>query len=122
MLRAAWKSLVARKLRLVLTALSIVLGVGFVSGTYVLTDTIDQASGDPIGGFGPPTLGMNWTELAGRVFTIRQGGPPTGPGEVAIDAGTASTYGLEVGDRVPILFETGREEFEIVGVLGFGDA
>src|SRR5918992_6134745 len=139
MFRAAWKSLVARKLRLVLTALSIVLGVGFVAGTYVLTDTMDQAfedlftetagasdleilsaqafgssatapgsgateerrplpeelvetvaavpgvdvaagsvagpatmvdpeTGDAIGGFGPPTIGTNWTELAGRVF------------------------------------------------------
>lgn len=34
------KGLLARKLRLVLTALSIVLGVAFVSGTLVLTDTL----------------------------------------------------------------------------------
>ena len=37
--RALW----ARKLRTVLTALAIVLGVAMVSGTYVLTDSIDQA-------------------------------------------------------------------------------
>src|SRR5829696_3983677 len=43
MLRATWKSLAARKLRLFLTALSIVLGVGFVAGTYVLTDTMNAA-------------------------------------------------------------------------------
>jgi putative ABC transport system permease protein len=42
-LRATVKSLLARKLRLVLTALSIVLGVGFVAGTYVLTDTMNRA-------------------------------------------------------------------------------
>jgi ABC-type lipoprotein release transport system permease subunit len=34
------KGLVAHKLRLALTALAIVLGVTFVSGTYVLTDTL----------------------------------------------------------------------------------
>src|ERR1035437_3763571 len=34
------KGLLARKLRLALTALSIVLGVAFVSGTLVLTDTL----------------------------------------------------------------------------------
>ncbi len=34
------KSLVAHKLRLALTAIAIVLGVTFVSGTYILTDTI----------------------------------------------------------------------------------
>jgi putative ABC transport system permease protein len=39
MLRATLKSLLARKLRLVLTALAVVLGVGFTAGTFVLTDT-----------------------------------------------------------------------------------
>jgi putative ABC transport system permease protein len=32
-----------RKLRAVLTALAIVLGVAMMSGAYVLTDTIDKA-------------------------------------------------------------------------------
>jgi putative ABC transport system permease protein len=41
--RATFKSLLAKKLRLVLTALSVVLGVGFVAGTYVLTDTMNAA-------------------------------------------------------------------------------
>src|SRR5256714_4898545 len=34
------KGLLAHKLRLALTALSVVLGVGFVAGTFVLTDTL----------------------------------------------------------------------------------
>lgn len=50
MWRAALKSLLARKLRLLLTAIAIVLGVGFVAGTLVLTDTalsaFDQLFGD----------------------------------------------------------------------------
>jgi len=41
--RFALKSLLARKFRTVLTALAIVLGVAMISGTYVLTDTIDKA-------------------------------------------------------------------------------
>jgi putative ABC transport system permease protein len=40
MLNATLKGLLAHKLRLAATALAIVLGVSFVSGTYVLTDTI----------------------------------------------------------------------------------
>ena len=36
------KGLMAHKLRLVLTALAVVLGVGFIAGTYVLTDTINK--------------------------------------------------------------------------------
>ncbi len=34
------KGLLAHKLRLALTALAIVLGVTFISGTFVLTDTL----------------------------------------------------------------------------------
>ncbi|HYU57227.1 MAG TPA: ABC transporter permease, partial [Actinomycetota bacterium] len=41
MLRAALRSLLAHKVRLGLTALAVVLGVSFIVGTYVLTDTIN---------------------------------------------------------------------------------
>jgi putative ABC transport system permease protein len=43
MTRAALKSLFSRKLRTILTALSIVLGVSMVSGSFVLTDSISKA-------------------------------------------------------------------------------
>jgi putative ABC transport system permease protein len=43
MWRATIKGLLAHKLRLGLTALAIVLGVGMVSGTYILTDTLNHA-------------------------------------------------------------------------------
>ena len=41
----ALKGLLGRKLRAVLTAIAIVLGVAMISGTYVLTDTIKAAFG-----------------------------------------------------------------------------
>ena len=43
MIRFALKGLLGRKLRTALTALAIVLGVAMISGTYVLTDSIDSA-------------------------------------------------------------------------------
>jgi ABC-type antimicrobial peptide transport system permease subunit len=43
MRRVAVRGLLARKLRSTLTAIAIVLGVAMVSGTLVLTDTIDKA-------------------------------------------------------------------------------
>jgi putative ABC transport system permease protein len=46
MLRATMRSLLARKLRLLLSGLAIVLGVAFVSGTYVLTDTMGKVFDD----------------------------------------------------------------------------
>jgi putative ABC transport system permease protein len=43
MTRFALRGLLSRKLRTALTALAIVLGVAMISGTYVLTDSIDAA-------------------------------------------------------------------------------
>ena len=45
MIRIALKGLLGRKLRTVLTGLAVVLGVAMVSGSYVLTDTLDRAFG-----------------------------------------------------------------------------
>jgi len=44
-LRIATASVLASRVRLALTALAVVLGVSFVSGTFVLTDSIDRAFG-----------------------------------------------------------------------------
>ena len=46
MAKLAIRGLLARKLRSALTAFAVVLGVGLVSGTYVLTDTIDSSFDD----------------------------------------------------------------------------
>ena len=43
MWKATIRGLLARKVRLALTALSVLLGVSFVVGTYVLTDTLDRS-------------------------------------------------------------------------------
>jgi putative ABC transport system permease protein len=42
MLRSAWRSLLHHKLRLVLSGVAIVLGVGFVVGTLIFTDTLNS--------------------------------------------------------------------------------
>ena len=43
MRKVALRGLRARPLRTILTALSVVLGVAMISGTYVLTDTINRS-------------------------------------------------------------------------------
>lgn len=43
MWKATLKSVLSRKLRLVLSGLAVVLGVMFVSGSFVLTDTLDRS-------------------------------------------------------------------------------
>jgi putative ABC transport system permease protein len=42
MLRAALKNLMARKLRLLMSGLAIVLGVAFVAGSFIFTDTLER--------------------------------------------------------------------------------
>ena len=43
MWKATVKGILARKVRLALTAVAVLLGVSFVSGIYVLTDTLDES-------------------------------------------------------------------------------
>src|SRR3954453_15187494 len=43
MWKVTWRNLVSRKLRLALSALAIVLGVAFVAGSFIFTDTLSSA-------------------------------------------------------------------------------
>ncbi len=186
MLRTALKTVLAHKLRLVLTSMAVVLGVGFVAGTFVFTDTINRTfdnlfvdafsgidvvvqreveftsgfSGPPpfeeslletvaavdgvdvaegsVFGFavitdndgeaivpqGPPTIGGSWAadeRLNGNI-EIRDGRRPEGPGEVTIDARTAETNDIAVGDVIDVIVPIGTEQVEVVGVVGFGES
>lgn len=185
MLKLSWKGVLANKARLGLTAIAIVIGVSFVAGAYVFTDSLKAAfdvlfetegqqndlivraetefelssdigtipeelldrvvavdgveravpliqstaqlvdkNGDPIGGFGPPTLGFSWVEGTEEVsaLNMRSGRGPVEPDEVVIDAYTAEDNGFVVGDEIDVILITGVETFEISGIVSFGDA
>ena len=55
MLRFSLRNLLATKLRLLLTVASVVVGVSFVSGTYVLSDTMVKAFGELYSGLSSGT-------------------------------------------------------------------
>lgn len=81
MVRASLKNLAARKLRLAMSAFAIVLGVAFVAGTYVFTDTLDRSFAEIV------------TETVPDV-TVRptsNGGGGTASGFAAADARTVSS-------------------------------
>ena len=62
MFAATVRGMITHKLRLALTTLSIALGVAFVAGTLILTDTMTLAF-DLSGGsrhFPSPTLRFSW--------------------------------------------------------------
>src|SRR5262245_23865005 len=82
MWRATVKGVLARKVRLALTALAVVLGVTFVSGTYVLTDTLKQS------------FGQLFSQYAAGVDLVVRKAAPFGDGEGSrprLDAGVVNT-------------------------------
>jgi putative ABC transport system permease protein len=79
MTSVALKGLVGRKLRALLTALAIVLGVAMVSGTYVLTDTIKSAFDQIFAGSYKNTSAV----ITGKsTVSFAQSGSPTVPASV----------------------------------------
>ncbi len=79
-----------------------------------------KANGDPIQTFGAPILSYNWTDSI-NPLTVVDGRAPTGPGEFAIDVGTADRENLVVGERYDLVGGAGRESFELVGMTRFGN-
>jgi putative ABC transport system permease protein len=184
------KGLRAHKLRFALTALAVLLGVAFMSGTMVLTDTIRKTfddlfadirdgtdayvrsadaiesdfgptqrarisagllpeieavegvkdaegevdfyaqlvdkDGDTIGNpeQGPPALGLKWNAVPElNPWELEPGGsPPETTDEVVIDKRSADEGDFEVGDRAILLTQNPPREYEISGIVKFGDA
>jgi putative ABC transport system permease protein len=184
MIAVALKGLAGRKLRAVLTALAIVLGVTMISGTYVLTDTIDKAfkslfteayagtdavvtgkeafssdfalpppfdaslldkvrtlpgieaaaggisdtaqltdkEGGLISTQGAPALafGIDTSQERFNALTLTAGSWPSGPDQVAIDAGTADSEHYAVGDTIGVSAKGPVRRFTISGLVKFG--
>lgn len=188
MFRLALRSVLSHKRRLLSTAAAVVLGVAFLAGTLVFTDTMGRtfdtlfadiyrnvdtvvrsetavevemgprvrgripesalelvrtvpgvaaaygevegyaqivgADGKAIGnpGNGPPTFGMNLHEDDLIDWKLMPGSRPPGPGELVIDVHTADVGGLEIGDTVTVLTQTGAHRLPLVGTVKFGSA
>ena len=184
MTRVALKGIKTRRLRTVLTALAIVLGVAMVSGAYTLTDTmrgaadslskasyaetaavvsaktafepddesvradipastLDEVRATPgvekaVGSISDeaqlldadgavigqgPYFGAGIDPEAGELspFRLKEGEFASGPGQIAIDAGTAEKQGHAVGDRIRFQADGPVREAEITGIVTFGD-
>jgi putative ABC transport system permease protein len=185
MLRFTLKGLAGRKFRASLTALAIVVGVAMISGTYVLTDTIDNGfnnifqvsyknadvvvsgkaafenpngnnnvqtptfpesllqkvrglpdvavaagsvtsdnlrlvgkNGKVIDTGGAPALGFS-VDTHYQQFNpthLTSGAWPTGPDQVVIDQGTASSQGFKVGDTIGVQGVGPEQHLRISGI------
>lgn len=193
MLRVTLRSFWEHKRRLVSTIIAIVLGVAFMAGTFVLTDTLDKvfddlfaesneevdaqvqgevlfsdpfsgdqranlpstlvdevagldgvanaepfvtvigfgsinrvldADGEPVGSSqGPPTLLESWIDdEALSPYVVQEGRGPEADDEIALNLGAVEDADFQLGDRITIVGQFGREEYELVGVFSFGSA
>ncbi|MGI8794850.1 MAG: FtsX-like permease family protein, partial [Acidimicrobiales bacterium] len=98
-------------------------GVAFAEGQISGSAQMLERDGTPIGGQGPPTLGFSYdTHNEFSPLTIRDGRPPRGPSEVAIDVVTARRFDFGVGDAIKVIAAGPAREFTIAAVIGFGKA
>ncbi len=185
MLRATLQSLLAHRVRLLLSACATALGVAFVAGTLIFTATVQHGLGRlfdtatagtdvvvrhaaPAAGAGgnagrrpiPASLldrvrsvpgvavaegavsdragivGRDGRIVSGRAgvaaswpadsalasaYTLREGHPPAGLGEMAVDAATARGQRLHVGDRVRVVAGGAARPFTVSAITGFGN-
>jgi putative ABC transport system permease protein len=76
MFKVTWKGLIAHKLRFVLTGIAVILGVAFISGTFVFTATIQQTFDDLIANI---YKGTDAQVRGPEAFKQDQGGPGATP-------------------------------------------
>lgn len=97
-------------------------GVGELApGTQSLKVVPVKGNGEPVTTLGAPILSFNWTDTALNPLTLTVGAAPSGPGEFAIDEGTADRDGFVVGETYDVIGVEGREPFTLVGLTRFGD-
>jgi putative ABC transport system permease protein len=109
LLRVALKGLLARKLRTVLTGFAVVIGVAFVAGTFVFTDTIDASFKDL---FERVQRGVDVSIQQKQAVEQDFGVPPTMPADAlervqAVD-GVEEAAGFVSYDRASLLDEQGE--------------
>jgi putative ABC transport system permease protein len=111
MLRATLKSLLSRKLRLLLSGLAVLLGVMFVAGAFVLTDTLgrsyDSLVADEYGG-----VEVRVTAAGTQNITV-----PVSPDlvqRIAAEPGVAKATGIVAEDGARVIGRDGKT------VSGFG--
>jgi len=96
-------------------------GVAVVEPTLQRYAQLVDDDGDVITPAGGPTIGVSWLGDDGiQGVTIKEGEPPTGPDELAIDKATADAEGFDIGDSVSYITDVGRFEGTITATIGLG--
>ncbi len=96
-------------------------GVGVAAGQVGGFARVITPEGEPVTTTGAPLLGVAWGPDELAPINLEAGSKPVGPGEIAVDRGTADEYDLEVGDQVRVEVAAGVVDAELVGVFTFGE-
>jgi putative ABC transport system permease protein len=78
--------------------------------------------GDVVKTQGAPTLGVSWSNSPLSGLTIKQGKPPSGIDQVAIDKSTADREDIKVGDKIQVITDTGTYPVTVTALVGLGDS
>ena len=90
---------------------------GGVASTSV---TVVNDEDDNIGATtGAPTIASNWTSTDRSSMKITSGHAPHGPGQIMVDADTADTHHLTLGDELRVIAVTGDHTARISGIATF---
>ncbi|MFW2381170.1 MAG: ABC transporter permease [Acidimicrobiales bacterium] len=78
------------------------------------------ASGEPVTTTGAPIISVSWDGSTLSSLTLVEGSVP-GPGEFALDQGTAEREGMVVGQTYDLIGIDGPEPFTLSGINRFGE-
>lgn len=123
MLKATWKSLLARKYRLILSALSVVLGIAFVAGSLMFTNLLSRSFDEIVSStVGDVNVVHSDTGFTDFTTAVPDAGPLLTPADLAaieeID-GIARSQGLVTSAQMYLVDPDGRL-VAISGAPGIG--
>ncbi|HEU4426006.1 MAG TPA: ABC transporter permease, partial [Pilimelia sp.] len=120
MLHATFKSLLSRKVRLVLSGLAIIIGVMFVSGSFVLTDTmgrsLNQIFATAYAGIDVDVQAVPKVDNPGAVSPI----PADRLGQVRATPGVAAATGIVRVDGARVIGSNGKVVTALGGTPRYG--
>ena len=120
MWRATISGILARKVRLLLTALAVVLGVTFVSGTYVLTDTLHASLSEVFQQYAAGSdLVVAAKQQVGDRTTSRQRIPAGLAREIARVPGVAAANPFLLGSAT-LIEKDGKTAIQPLGTVSLG--
>lgn len=97
--------------------------VAAVAGQVRRPIRLIDTAGEPIGNpnAGPPTFGLNWSEVPDlNNWDLVAGAAPT-PGTLVLDRRTATDANILVGDSIGVDIASGTRQFTVSGIATFGE-